>query len=256
MSIGLEMPVKRFLDVPVAATTPEGAADYVIDRAVSDSPDTFRLINAGTLSAAETDRSYWELLTNQGLNFPDGRPLASVLKRTSPQTVECAQVRGLTLFEHCLDRGRARQVRHFLLGTTSDTLTQLSTRITQQFPGAVIAGTFSPPFGQRSADDLAEQDAIIRSSDAHIVWVAMGTPKQDAEALRILRSTGVTTIAVGAAFDFLAGTKRDAPTWTHAVHLEWLFRLLTEPRRLWRRYLIGNARFVRMVLRHQRAQPR
>lgn len=255
MSTGFDLPIKHFLDVPVAATTPQDAADYVIQRAVSGSPSTFRLINAGTLSAAETDKSYWHLLTDQGINFPDGRPLASVLQRTSPQAVECKQVRGLVLFEQCLDRGRAMGLRHFLLGTTDETLSQLSHRITKAFPGAVIAGTYSPPFGERSLKDLAEQDDIISASGAQIVWVAMGTPKQDAEALRILRSTGMTTIAVGAAFDFLAGTKRDAPSWTHAVHLEWLFRLLTEPRRLWRRYLIGNARFVRMVLRHRRAQP-
>jgi N-acetylglucosaminyldiphosphoundecaprenol N-acetyl-beta-D-mannosaminyltransferase len=94
-----------------------------------------------------------------------------------------------------------------------------------------------------------EQDDAIRASGADIVWVGLGTPKQDIEAERIATATNTTTVAIGAAFDFAAGTLREAPSWLSRAGLEWLFRLAMEPRRLWRRYLIGNLVFIYAVFR-------
>jgi N-acetylglucosaminyldiphosphoundecaprenol N-acetyl-beta-D-mannosaminyltransferase len=113
-----------------------------------------------------------------------------------------------------------------------------------------VAGAYAPPFGERSVAEVTLQDAAIKESGADIVWVALGTPKQDTEALRVLESTGITTVAVGAAFDFTAGTARVAPDWMRRANLEWLYRLGSEPRRLWRRYLFGNLKFLWLAVRH------
>ncbi len=106
----------------------------------------------------------------------------------------------------------------------------------------------SPPFRPLTEGERAEQDAKIKASGAQVVC-GLGTPKQDLEAQRTCDVVGVTTAAVGAAFDFVAGTKPEAPHWMRRLTLEWTFRLLSEPRRLWRRYLFGNTRFVVMVIR-------
>jgi N-acetylglucosaminyldiphosphoundecaprenol N-acetyl-beta-D-mannosaminyltransferase len=238
-----------FIDVPVAATAADAAVDAVLDAAHGMST-TFRLVNAGTFDAAWSRPDYWALLRGEGVNLPDGRPLWSVLSRTTARDKDCEQVRGPWLFEACLDEGRKRGTKHFFLGATDQTLARLIDEARTRWPGVEIAGAFSPPFRPWTAEDLAEQDRMIRGSGADIVWVALGTPKQDAEALRIWQSTGVTTAAVGAAFDFTARTKRGAPALATRLHAEWLFRLLSEPRRLWRRYLIGNARFVWLGARH------
>jgi N-acetylglucosaminyldiphosphoundecaprenol N-acetyl-beta-D-mannosaminyltransferase len=95
---------------------------------------------------------------------------------------------------------------------------------------------------------MREQDNDIRSASPDIVWVGLGTPKQDFEVSR-LASEGFMAIAVGAAFDFSAGTKKTAPSWMTTAGLEWLYRFGSEPRRLWRRYLVGNVIFLKSAMR-------
>jgi N-acetylglucosaminyldiphosphoundecaprenol N-acetyl-beta-D-mannosaminyltransferase len=238
-----------FLDLPIAATSADDAVEAVL-RSAYDEPTTFRLINAGTLNAAWARSEYWDLLRGEGVNLPDGKPLSAVLTWTTARHIPCEQVRGPWLFEQCLDRGRDRGTRHFLLGATDATLQDLQKEIACRFPGAEVVGAYSPPFGKRTDQDVRDQDQSIVASGANIVWVALGTPKQDAEALRIYKRTGLATAAVGAAFDFTAGTVRTAPVWMSRSGLEWLYRFASEPRRLWRRYLFGNARFLSLAARH------
>jgi len=93
------------------------------------------------------------------------------------------------------------------------------------------------------------QDRRISATTPDIVWIGLGTPKQDWEARRLAASIGATTIAVGAAFDFAAGTVMEAPKWVRTIGFEWFFRLCSQPKRLWRRYLIGNSRFLVVALK-------
>ncbi|WID99615.1 WecB/TagA/CpsF family glycosyltransferase [Bosea vestrisii] len=110
-------------------------------------------------------------------------------------------------------------------------------RLTERFPGLAVAGTFSPPFRPASADEDEETVRMINEARPDIVWVGLSTPKQEYwMAGHLGRIDAPVMIGVGAAFDFLAGTKRQAPAWMQKRGLEWLFRLLSEPRRLWRRY--------------------
>ncbi|MBF4162518.1 WecB/TagA/CpsF family glycosyltransferase [Nocardioides acrostichi] len=233
-----------FCDVPVFVGDPDSAVRLVIDK---DAPNTFRLINSGTFYSASSDPAYWTILQARGINLPDGSPLAWYLRRKGYK--ETQQVRGPWLFEACMDRGQLESVRHFLLGTTDETLEQLAQKLSEKYPDAKIVGTHAPPFGEMTSESRSAQDLLIERTAPDIVWVALGTPKQDREAGRIHERLGVTTVAVGAAFDFSAGTKRPAPNLLIALHLEWLFRLISEPRRLWRRYLIGNSTFLMLMVR-------
>lgn len=116
----------------------------------------------------------------------------------------------------------------------------------------MLAGAESPPFRDLTDDERREQDDRIQASRADIVWVGLGTPKQDFEAERLAEALPLLAAAVGAAFDFTAGTVKPAPAWMQRSGLEWAHRLASEPRQLWRRYLIGNARFVSIALRRHR----
>lgn len=129
-------------------------------------------------------------------------------------------------------------------------LVKLQQNLEARFPGVEIVGTYSPPFRSLSEAELDAQDELILRSGADIVWVGLGTPKQDHEVRRLADSLHVTACAVGAAFDFTAGTKREAPKWMTRVGLEWTFRLISEPRRLWKRYLIGNFVFLAAIIRN------
>jgi N-acetylglucosaminyldiphosphoundecaprenol N-acetyl-beta-D-mannosaminyltransferase len=128
-------------------------------------------------------------------------------------------------------------------------LAELETELRRRFPNAQIVGAESPPFRTLTEQEIAEQEARLVESTAQVVWVGLGTPKQDWESARLAEEIPAVFLAVGAAFDFIAGEKRQAPLWMQRNGLEWLFRLAVEPRRLWRRYLFGNARFLRAMIK-------
>ncbi len=228
------------------------AAAWVVSRAISRQPGDVHLVNAYTAALADRDRSFKDLLNRSEANFPDGRPLALIARRTSNRI---GQVRGPSLFEDVLELGQEQSIRHYLLGGSPRTLSLLRENIQRRFPMATIVGAASPPFRDLTDVERAAQDEEIRQSGAQIVWVGLGTPKQDIEASRIASNLPVLAVAIGAAFDFLAGTKTEAPRFLSLLGLEWAFRLATEPRRLWRRYLFGNARFLK-ILAFGPARPR
>lgn len=237
----MDFSTRNFAGLPVAMVPFDDAVLKICQISCSDTRGVdVHLINAYSIALSSEQDSYRECLESAFCNFPDGKPL-SLLTRFSDEPL--SQVRGPRLFEAVLDRGRTAGLRHFLLGSTPETLNALVESIERKYPGTSIVGIESPPFRKLSAEEVIAQDLRIKQSEADIVWVGLGTPKQDFEAQR-LASKGFNAIAVGAAFDFTAGVKKEAPAWMTAAGFEWLFRFATEPRRLWRRYLIGNIQFL------------
>jgi N-acetylglucosaminyldiphosphoundecaprenol N-acetyl-beta-D-mannosaminyltransferase len=236
--------------IPVVRTSLDEAVSSFVQGLICGAQSRpHRLVNSYTFALADTDPSYQGLLAGSGVNLPDGKPLVAALNHLARGGQPFGQVRGPSFFVSCLDEGRALGVRHFFLGGTVELLESLKDVVERRFPGAQIVGTISPPFRPLTDIERVHQDSEIKSTDPHVVWIALGTPKQDFEAQRICDSLGVTTAAVGAAFEFVAGTKPEAPEWIRRLSLEWLFRMISEPRRLWRRYLFGNTRFISLVLR-------
>jgi N-acetylglucosaminyldiphosphoundecaprenol N-acetyl-beta-D-mannosaminyltransferase len=238
-----DVTLARFGGVPLLLGTMDQAVELVLGTAKEADGTAFRLVNSYTLYCAHRDDHYARLLCSGGVNLIDGRPLAFLMRRQN-KSVPVGQVRGPTLFETCLDRGRDRGIRHFLLGGTPDLLNRLEQSLRRRYPGLDVVGRLAPPFRAPTAEDrTAYLDAIVQA-EPDIVWLGLGTPKQDAEGDLISRSLNVTTVGVGAAFDFSSGTKEQAPWLLRSLALEWAFRLWSEPRRLWRRYLFGNAHFL------------
>jgi N-acetylglucosaminyldiphosphoundecaprenol N-acetyl-beta-D-mannosaminyltransferase len=218
----------------------------------------WRLVNTYSVSLMAREPGYADVLRGEGVNLADGRPVAwalGILSRRAGSPTVPDHVRGPSFFANVLDAGRAKGVRHFLLGGTPETLAQLALAITDRYPGVRIVGAESPPFRPLTVSEQAAQDQRIRRSGADLVWVGLGTPRQDVEAERLARETGRPVIAVGAAFDFLAGTKSEAPLWMRRASLEWLYRFAQEPRRLWHRYTLGLARFAAVAARELTRRP-
>ena len=201
------------------------------------------LCNAWTLAYGLKDPAHADRVDSGDLNLPDGMPLVWLGKRFGLPITN--RVYGPDLMSQTLDQGRSSGLRHYLYGTTEETLSQLQERLETRFPGAQIVGSEAPPF--RPSTRIEEQSlaARIRESQADVVWIGLGTPQQDELVHRLRPEVPAVLIPVGAAFDFLAGNKSQAPKWMQQRGLEWLFRLCSEPKRLWRRYLIGNLVFVR-----------
>ena len=239
--------------VPITTCTPERAADHLIELALStDRGHDVHLCNAYTLALADRDDGYRAMLGRATLNLPDGTPVVwanRLLHRGEP--VAAQRVRGPQLFLDVFKRGQSRGLKHYLLGSTPEVLRALEENLRTRFPDALIVGVESPPFRPLTRDEHDEQAERIRASGAHIVWVGLGTPKQDWECARLRDRLPGLFVAIGAAFDFAAGTKPVAPRWMQDNGLEWVHRLGSEPRRLWRRYLFGNTRFVLAVARRR-----
>lgn len=210
--------------------------------------------NAYTIALADTDESYRALLSEpDNVVFTDGMPVAWFGKRAHPQlAAKWERVYGPDAMSGVLDTSDASAPRHYLLGGSPETLGQLLAAIAVRWPSAQVVGAESPPYRSLSEAEQTQQDARIAASGATHVWVGLGTPKQDWEVARIADSLPVVALAVGAAFDFLSGSKPQAPVWMQRSGTEWLYRLASEPRRLFKRYLWGNPRFVYAAWRDRR----
>lgn len=243
------IPMARLNGLNVAACNLEQAANWTFSltgqNAALSSP--IRLVNAYSLALARKRPEYDALLRGPGVNLPDGLPVAWLLRRLGNR--EARQVRGPDFFIRVIEVGIQSGVRHYFFGATSTTLRQLVDNLTHAYPEIVISGASAPPFGEVEDLVTAEVVTAIQGVAPDIVWVGLGTPKQDFVASRLSQQLGLTCIGVGAAFDFTANTIPTAPLFMRRMGLEWLFRLLSEPRRLWRRYLVGNGTFILLTLR-------
>ena len=208
--------------------------------------------NAYNVALAEKEANYRRLLERGDAVFSDGMPVVWAGRRLHRDVAHSwTRVYGPDVMTGVMDASTQSGPRHYLLGGSPETLAALQESIRARWPQAVIAGAESPSFGAWSEQELAERDERIRSSEASLVWVGLGTPKQDWEVGRLAGALPTTALAVGAAFDFLAGTKDQAPAWMQKSGLEWSFRLMREPTRLAKRYLWGNPMFVASVARNR-----
>lgn len=191
---------------------------------------------------ARRDAAYRDLLNRGDLNLPDGMPVAWAARTKGAPTLRLPGTDAMNLV---MSWGVEEGMRHYLYGATEDTLALLRRNMEEAHPGIRIVGAESPPFRPISDAELDATAARITAAGADAVWIGLGAPKQDVIGDRLRdRNAAPTLFAVGAAFDFIAGTKRRAPGWMSQIGLEWLFRLGSEPGRLWKRYLVGNTRFV------------
>jgi N-acetylglucosaminyldiphosphoundecaprenol N-acetyl-beta-D-mannosaminyltransferase len=184
------------------------------------------------LVLCQKDRELRRIHNAAGLVTPDGMPLVWLSRRAGHRHV--TRVYGPDLLLALA--GRAG-LRHYFYGGGPGIAEQLARCLEHNYPGTSIAGTYSPPFRALNPEEDEAIVASIRASRSDVVWVGLGTPKQERwMASHVGRVGDSVLIGVGAAFDFHAGTVRQAPLWLQRRGLEWLFRLLIEPRRLWRRY--------------------
>lgn len=208
------------------------------------------LCNAYTLSLAARDDRYAARLCAGRLNLPDGMPLVWITKWLG-LAKHARRVSGTSLMEAVCAAGVDRGLRHYLFGSTPEVVAELEAELGRRFPGVSIVGAESPPFGDFDEAALDAATAQFAAAGADVVWVGLGTPKQDVVVSELAARSDLTFVAVGAAFDFIGGSKPMAPRVLGDHGLEWLYRLATEPRRLWRRYLVGNSVFVAANLRRR-----
>lgn len=202
-----------------------------------------------TIVDCQKDKKYREIVNNSGMTTPDGMPLVWLGKIRGQKKIK--RTYGPDLMLNMCQLSQEKGYRHYFYGSSSQTLDRLQQRLKKKFPSLNIVGSYAPPVrGVRGLED----DDVLRQIDGarpDILWVALGSPKQD-YWMHLHRSklNVPVMIGIGAAFDFLAGTKPQAPVWMRQCGLEWFFRLLSEPRRLWKRYLLGNTEFIYLLAKN------
>ena len=211
------------------------------------------ICNVHSVVTASQDPGFGDVIKEADLATPDGMPLVWMLRCMGIATQP--RISGADLmWQYCKQAAQCGG-RIFLYGGTEQTLTLLSASLRRAFPTIVIAGRLSPPFRELTVAEDAAHVAQINASRAGVVFVGLGCPKQERWIAAHRGRVKSVMIGVGAAFDFHAGTIRRAPPWMQRTGLEWLFRLICEPRRLWKRYLVTNTIFVIGVVRQLLSRP-
>jgi N-acetylglucosaminyldiphosphoundecaprenol N-acetyl-beta-D-mannosaminyltransferase len=192
---------------------------------------------------ARANPSHMASMRGAAMVTPDGTPLVWVGRLLGRPAM--SRVCGPDLLPAVCAASEMRGWRHYFYGGAPGVVEQLRDALTAKYPKLDIVGTYSPPFRPLSEAEDAEVMRTIAASKADIVWVGLGCPKQEKwMADHVARLAGVTLIGIGAAFDFHTGRVERAPLWMQRNGLEWLHRLVSEPRRLWRRYLVLAPQFA------------
>ena len=243
------------LGVPLALTDYDDTMEWM-DASIAHGEKGYICVAAThTIMVCHEDAELREAVLNSSLTVPDGQPLVWAMNALGGNLTD--RVYGPDLMARYCERAAANGTRMYLYGGRNQgALVQLALNLRQSYPGVKIVGGYSPPFRDLSTE---EEDAIvdeINGTQADIVWVGVGAPKQEKwmAAMRP-RLDAAVLVGVGAAFDFHAGLVPQAPDWMQSAGLEWLYRMAQEPRRLGPRYVRYNPRFVtgfaRQYARHR-----
>jgi N-acetylglucosaminyldiphosphoundecaprenol N-acetyl-beta-D-mannosaminyltransferase len=200
------------------------------------------------VTEAQHDGEFKSILNAAALVVPDGYPLVWLGRRKGFPKLK-RRVYGPELMTSFCEQTAAKGYRHFFYGGARGVAEELSRRFADTYPGILVAGTYSPPFRALTPNEDREVVSDIHKSRPDIVWVGLSTPKQERWMFEHCnRLNTPVLVGVGAAFDFHTKRMAQAPVWMRENGLEWLFRLIREPKRLWRRYLIYGSEFVLLVM--------
>jgi N-acetylglucosaminyldiphosphoundecaprenol N-acetyl-beta-D-mannosaminyltransferase len=241
---------EALLGVPVHAANCELATATVVQWLTQRSRPARSIVqaNALTLVNGAEDSLYRDIVADASLSLPDGMPLVWLLRLKGHRHVE--RVYGPDLMLMLCDRAAREGWKCYFYGGNPGVPEKLKEVLVARFPALKIVGIQSPPFRTLSPEEDLSACAQINASKPDILWVGLGSPKQDIWIHEHRDKLDVSVMhGVGAAFDFLSGELPQAPRWMMNSGLEWLFRLMVEPRRLWKRYTVVNLKFLYLVAR-------
>ena len=220
----------------------------VSKKLITSSKNRVAICNANTLVRSVKNLEIRDSINSFSIKTPDGFPVAKALSFLSKN--KFPRVDGYKLFLQTISDGLQANTRHYFFGNNEKTTLEMIKNLKNKFPNINISGYICPE--NLSADDLASKykDKFIKI-DADIVWVSLGFPKQELFIEKIYNEINPDTnfVGIGGVFEWVAGTKVKAPEWLANIGLEWLFRLIQDPKRLYKRYLIDNTLFIVYFLR-------
>jgi exopolysaccharide biosynthesis WecB/TagA/CpsF family protein len=237
---------KNILGVCVDAVDYQAAVSRIIEAGLRREPFAVSTLAVHGVMTGALDRTHRFRLNSLDLVAPDGQPVRWALNWLHHAGLSDRVYGPLLMLKVC-ERAAERDLPVYLYGSRPEVVSKLEVALRQRYPRLKIAGSCPSQFRRLTQEEDSEVMRRIQDSGARIVFVGLGCPRQEVWVYEHRNALPMPLIAVGAAFDFHAGTLPQAPAWMQRVGLEWLFRLICEPRRLWKRYLLLNPAYVGLL---------
>lgn len=236
----------NILGVNIAVTNMKSVIAYLTSNLEALRGQYVCVSNVHTTVMAYNDVTYQRIQNSAVLAIPDGKPLSLISKLRGYK--EAQRVAGPDLMPEILRKSEKEGYRHYFYGSTEKTLESLEKNLRERYPDLNIVGTYSPPFRKLSEEEDEKITEMINSAKPDFVWVGLGAPKQERWMYEHKDRVNAVMLGVGAAFDFHAGTTKRAPKWVQEFYMEWLYRLIQDPKRLLKRYARSNIQFIWLIL--------
>ena len=237
-----EIPVCNILGVNIAAINMDWLLDFT-DKNIKDlSGDYMCVSNVHTTVTSYEEPDYCAVQNGGIMAIPDGGPLSTVGRKRGFK--DMSRTTGTSYMGEIFEISAKKGYRHYFYGSTEQTLEKLYQKLNEQYPGIQIAGMYSPPFRPMTEEEDAAVIERINQTEPDFVWVGLGAPKQEKWMAAHQGSVKGFMVGVGAGFDYFAGNIERAPKWMQNSNLEWVYRLLQDPRRLFSRYWHTNTKFI------------
>lgn len=236
----------KIIGVGISVVNIKTAKSYLLDNFEKARGNYICAANVHTTVTAHENSEYKRVQNSSFMTLPDGKPLSIVGKKRGMQTI--GRVTGPDFLEDILKETENKNFNHYFYGTTQGNLDSFISLIKKKYPNLNIVGiepSIFRPLNSKEEDELLER---INKAKADFVWIALGAPRQEVFCYKLSKRTRAVWIAVGGAFNVISGVIPRAPQWMQDYSLEWLYRLLKEPKRLFKRYFITNTKFLWYLL--------
>ena len=237
-----QIPTCNIMGVNIAAINMERLLDFTEKNIKELSGDYLCVSNVHTTVTSYDDPDYCAVQNGGIMAIPDGGPLSTVGRKRGFQNME--RTTGPSYMGEILKLSAEKGYRHYFYGSTEETLEKLYQKLTASYPSIQIAGMYSPPFRPTTPEEDAAVVKRINETKPDFVWVGLGAPKQEKWMAAHQGVVEGFMVGVGAGFDYFAGNIERAPEWMQKCNLEWFYRLMQDPKRLFKRYLVTNTKFI------------
>lgn len=238
----------NILGTNIAVTNMAETVAYIEEHIEELSGKYICVSNVHTTVTGYEDKEYQEIQNHAAVALPDGKPLSLYSKKHG--FPEAERVTGPDLMGELF--ARKNGLRHYFYGGREETIKVLSEKLPAEYKDLIVAGMVSPPFRPLTQEEDGEAVQKMNDAKADIIWVGLGAPKQERWMYEHEGRVSGVMIGVGAGFDYYAGTIKRAPMWMQKMSLEWLYRLLQDPKRLFKRYFVTNFKFLWLTMRKVR----
>lgn len=237
----------KVISIDISTGTYASFIDNIIKLAASNTSSYVCVANVHMLVEAHKATSFADVVNQADITTPDGQPITWALRLL--HGVKQDRVAGMDLLPDLLKRAQADSVPVFFYGGSQKMLDETNRYIKIHYPRLINAGYYSPPFRELSDTELSEISELINKSGAKLVFVILGCPKQEKWMASMKRRISATMIGIGGALPVMIGMQKRAPEWMQKAGLEWFYRLLQEPGRLFRRYAVTNSIFIVLLIK-------